>query len=82
MLAAARARFDVTLRDEENRVLSPDELRAALRDYDSVLPTLGDRFSAEVFADVPEPRARMLGEFRGGLQPYRRGCGQGGRGWS
>ena len=34
VLDAARARFDVTLRDEENRVLSPDELRAALRDYD------------------------------------------------
>jgi gluconate 2-dehydrogenase len=63
VLAAARARFDVTLRDEENRVLSPDELRAALRGYDYVLPTLGDRFSAEVFADVPEPRARMLGNF-------------------
>jgi lactate dehydrogenase-like 2-hydroxyacid dehydrogenase len=63
VLAAARARFDVTLRDEENRVLSPDELRAALRGYDYVLPTLGDRFSAEVFADVPKPRARMLGNF-------------------
>ena len=25
-------------------MLSPDELRAALRDYDAVLPTLGDRF--------------------------------------
>jgi gluconate 2-dehydrogenase len=63
VLAAAKARFDVTLRDEENRVLSGEELRAALRDYDYVLPTLGDRFSAEVFADVPAPRARMLANF-------------------
>jgi gluconate 2-dehydrogenase len=63
VLAAAKARFDVTLRDEENRVLSADELRAALRDYDYVLPTLGDRFSAEVFADVPAPRAKMLANF-------------------
>jgi gluconate 2-dehydrogenase len=63
VLDAALARFDVTLRDEENRVLTPDELRAALRDYDYVLPTLGDRFDAGVFADVPNPRCRMLGNF-------------------
>ncbi|MBL3553566.1 2-hydroxyacid dehydrogenase [Rhodovulum sulfidophilum] len=43
--------------------LSPDELRAALTDYDIVLPTLGDAFSAEVFADVPAPRARLLANF-------------------
>jgi lactate dehydrogenase-like 2-hydroxyacid dehydrogenase len=63
VLDAARARFDVTLRDEENRPLSPEELRAALRDFDYVLPTLGDRFDAAVFADVPQPRCRMLGNF-------------------
>ena len=37
VLEAARARFDVTLRDR-TEVLSPEELRAALRDYDAVLP--------------------------------------------
>lgn len=63
VLDAARSRFDVTLRAEENRVLSPEELRAALRDFDFVLPTLGDRFSAQVFADVPQPRAKMLANF-------------------
>ncbi|MEZ5756146.1 MAG: D-glycerate dehydrogenase [Paracoccaceae bacterium] len=63
VLAAARARFDVTLRDEEARVLTGDELRAALRDHDVVMPTLGDRFSAEVFADVPAPRCRLLANF-------------------
>jgi gluconate 2-dehydrogenase len=62
VLAAARARFDVTLRDRTDP-LSPDELRAALRDHDLVLPTLGDRFQAEVFADVPQPRARLLANF-------------------
>ncbi len=62
VLEAARARFDVTLRDRAE-VLGPDELRAALRDYDAVLPTLGDRFQAEVFADVPQPRARLLANF-------------------
>lgn len=62
VLDAARARFDVTLRDRTD-VLSPEELRAALRDYDAVLPTLGDRFQADVFADVPQPRAKILANF-------------------
>lgn len=62
VLAAARARFDVTLR-ERTEVLTADELRAALRDFDVVLPTLGDRFQADVFADVPAPRARLLANF-------------------
>ncbi len=62
VLAAARARFDVTLRDRTDP-LSPEELRAALRDFDLVLPTLGDRFQAEVFADVPQPRAKVLANF-------------------
>lgn len=62
VLDAARARFDVTLRDR-TAVLAPEELRAALRDYDAVLPTLGDRFQADVFADVPQPRAKLLANF-------------------
>ncbi len=63
VIDAAQRHFDVTLRDEESRPLTPDELRASLRDFDYVLPTLGDRFDAEVFADVPQPRARMLANF-------------------
>ncbi len=63
VLAAAKARFDVTLREEEARVLTPDELRAALRDHDAVMPTLGDRFQADVFADVPSPRCKLLANF-------------------
>lgn len=62
VLAAARECFDVTLRDRTD-VLSADELRAALRDHDAVLPTLGDRFQADVFADVPQPRAKLLANF-------------------
>ena len=62
VLEAARERFDVTLRDR-TEVLSAEELRAALRDYDAVLPTLGDRFQPDVFADVPAPRAKILANF-------------------
>jgi gluconate 2-dehydrogenase len=62
VLEAAGERFDVTLRDR-TEVLSADELRAALRDFDAVLPTLGDRFQADVFADVSGPRAKILANF-------------------
>lgn len=54
--------FDLTVR-QETSPLNADELRSALRDYDAVLPTLGDVFSADVFADVPNPRARILANF-------------------
>lgn len=63
VIAAARARFDVVVREVESEVLTPDELRVALRDFDVVMPTLGDRFSADVFADVPGPCCRLLANF-------------------
>ncbi|WP_445809978.1 2-hydroxyacid dehydrogenase [Yoonia sp.] len=47
-LAAARARFDVTLRTETTG-LTVAEAAAALRDYDAILPTLGDVFAAAAF---------------------------------
>ncbi len=62
VVTAARATWDVTLR-ASTLPLDPDELRAALRDFDAVLPTLGDRFRADVFADVPTPRATILANF-------------------
>lgn len=54
--------LDVTRRDKTTP-LSGTEMRAALRDYDGVMCTLGDIFSAEVFADVPEPRCKILANF-------------------
>ena len=62
VMAAARARFEVTAR-ASTLPLDATELRAALTDYDVVLPTLGDLFKAEVFADVPAPRAKLLANF-------------------
>jgi gluconate 2-dehydrogenase len=62
VMDAARARFSVTAR-ESTLPLTPDELRASLRDYDLILPTLGDLYRAEVFADVPSPRAKLLANF-------------------
>lgn len=62
VLDAARDLFDVTLR-ENNAPLNDDELRDALRNYDAVLPTLGDIFSERVFYDVMEPKAKILANF-------------------
>lgn len=65
VLVAARESFDVTLRDlPENP--GPDELVQMLRDYDVVLCSIGDRFTAEVFAQVPAPRAKLLANFGAG----------------
>ena len=62
VMARARTRWDVTARPVTTP-LTGDELRASLRDFDAVLPTLGDLYSAQVFADVPAPRARLLANF-------------------
>ena len=62
VLDRARASYDTEVR----KVTSPltgAELRSALRDFDIVVPTLGDAFSAEAFADVPAPRCRLLANF-------------------
>ena len=62
VVAKATAHFEVTARDATTP-LSDAELRSALRNYDAVLPTLGDRFDAGVFADCAHPRARILANF-------------------
>jgi gluconate 2-dehydrogenase len=62
VMQAARSRFDVTAR-ESTLPLSAAELRASLSGFDLILPTLGDRYQADVFADVPAPRARLLANF-------------------
>ncbi|MEL7093234.1 MAG: D-glycerate dehydrogenase [Pseudomonadota bacterium] len=60
---AARALpIDLTVRSE-TLPLTDDELRSALRDYDIVLPTLGDMFQAPVFADVLDARCKLLANF-------------------
>jgi hydroxypyruvate reductase len=59
---AARALFDLTVR-EITTPLTEEELRSALKDYDGVVPTLGDMFSAEVFADVQDLRCKVLANF-------------------
>ena len=59
---AACALADVEER-AETTPLSEAEMLRALREFDAVLPTLGDLFSADIFARVSQPRARMLANF-------------------
>jgi gluconate 2-dehydrogenase len=62
VIRAAHDDFDVTVRDSTGP-LTPAELESSLTDFDAVLPTLGDRYSAELFARVPAPRCRLLANF-------------------
>ncbi len=66
VIAAAREGFEVTAR-ASTAPLSREELLSSLRDFDAVLPTLGDVYSAEVFAAVPEPRCKLLANFGVGI---------------
>ena len=58
----ARNLGDTTFR-RATTPLSADEMVLALTDFDVVLPTLGDQFSAEIFAKVDAPRAQLLANF-------------------
>ncbi|WP_209504762.1 MULTISPECIES: D-glycerate dehydrogenase [unclassified Ruegeria] len=58
----ARADFDVTIR-ENTLPMARQEMLAALAGYDVVVPTLGDQFSAQVFADAGQPRCKLLANF-------------------
>lgn len=63
VVQAAQAVCNEVVVRAETLPLTDVELRSALRDFDIVLPTLGDQFSAAVFADVPDARCKMLANF-------------------
>lgn len=51
------------VRRDQTSPLGGAEMRAALREFDGVLCTLGDQFSGGVFADVAQPRCKILANF-------------------
>ncbi|MFT6104298.1 MAG: lactate dehydrogenase-like 2-hydroxyacid dehydrogenase [Paracoccaceae bacterium] len=61
VLKDAQAEFDVTLSDNPTP-FSIAQARAALADYDLILPTLGDAFGAAAFDGAPH-RCRLLANF-------------------
>lgn len=62
VLEQARADFDVTLRTAGGGMTAA-EATEALENYDAILPTLGDAFSADAFEAATDIRCKMLGNF-------------------
>jgi len=60
VIEAAKAKFDVTVRERTDGLTST-QAAAALASYDAILMTIGDNFSADAFKD--EPRCKMLANF-------------------
>lgn len=60
---ALSARFETEILDRQDG-LSVEEAAQALADYDAIMPTLGDRFTAEAFQ--ARPRCRLLANFGAG----------------
>lgn len=62
VLARARETLDLTVL-EDGAPFGPDEMRAALKERDGMIPTLGDMFTRDVFEGVDDPRCRILANF-------------------
>ncbi len=62
VLVAARGAFDVVVR-AETTPMGRDEMLAALQEFDAILPTLGDDFSAKVLGAAQPLRCRILANF-------------------
>ncbi|PID37216.1 MAG: D-glycerate dehydrogenase [Rhodobacterales bacterium] len=62
VIARAQTLFEVTER-ASTEPMRTDEMRAALRDFDLILPTLRDAFTAEIFASAGQIRTRLLANF-------------------
>ena len=61
VLAAARDRYEVTLRDTD-AVMSEGEVSVALGTYDAILPTLGDKFTAAAIRSGGD-RCKLIANF-------------------
>lgn len=62
VIAAAPQGAEVEVR-QDTLPMSADEMRRALAEFDVVVPTLGDLFSAELIGSVPAPRCKLLANF-------------------
>lgn len=62
VMAEAEAAFEVTTRPT-TQPMTHEECVAALADFDVILPTLGDAFSAQAFDAVAAPRCKLLANF-------------------
>jgi len=62
VVAALSGVARVAVRDDTG-AMSRDEMIAALSRFDAILPTIGDVFTAEIFASAGEIRTRLLANF-------------------
>ena len=61
-----RSRYDVTA-NADDRALDRDALARALRDFDALVPTITDRFDADLLRAAPL-RTRVLANFGAGIE--------------
>lgn len=64
--ARLSARYDVTL-NETDTPLTPDQLRAAITQYDALCPTVSDKVPAEVLS-APGARVRIIANYGAGYE--------------
>lgn len=62
VLAQAKERFETTYRAGEVP-MSAAEVTAALGEFDAILPTLGDAFTAAAIEAAGKPRCKVIGNF-------------------
>lgn len=62
VLERAKAKYEIIVRDSVTP-LSVDEAKACLNEFDGVVPTLGDQFSAAAFSSSRPLRCRILANF-------------------
>ncbi len=66
VVQAAHKQFDVTHLDTAS-YLAPEKMRAALQEFDAIMPTLGDPLDAAAFINLPKPRCKILANFGVGV---------------
>jgi lactate dehydrogenase-like 2-hydroxyacid dehydrogenase len=64
--AYMQAHYDTTVNDS-GKPLTPEQLKAAMTEYDALCPTVTDKLTAEIFA-TPNARVRMIGNFGAGYE--------------
>ena len=66
VMQRADDRYDVPLRKSDSP-MSAAELRSSLVLYDGMIPTLGDMFSADIFAEFGRTKCKILANFGVGI---------------
>ncbi|MDG1289674.1 MAG: D-glycerate dehydrogenase [Lentibacter sp.] len=66
VMQRAHDSYDVTLRKSDSP-MSTAEMRSSLVLYDGMIPTLGDMFSADIFAEFGRTKCKILSNFGVGI---------------